>query len=103
MNNLTNMYLNDGLFANVCQDFAARHIKPLKDGMMKEHDWLIAEGEKTCIERLQHENIELAQDLCKCMAERDELQAAYDEFTRIAAELCRACGFSMIDASGEVI
>lgn len=33
----------------------------------------------------------------------DELREAYDEITRIADELCRACGFSMVDASGEVI
>ncbi len=35
--------------------------------------------------------------------DRDELQAAYDELTRIAAELCAACGFEMVDAAGEEV
>ena len=37
------------------------------------------------------------------IAENAELQAAYDELTAIAVQLCRACGFTMCDASGEVI
>ena len=35
--------------------------------------------------------------------ENAELRAAYDELTAIAAQLCRACGFQMVDASGEVV
>lgn len=35
--------------------------------------------------------------------ENAELQAAYDELAEIAAQLCRACGFSMVDAAGEVV
>ena len=31
------------------------------------------------------------------------LQRAYDELVRIAADLCGACGFQMVDASGEVV
>ena len=55
------------------------------------------------VDRLTRENVSLAHDLGECMAERDELRAAYDELTAIAAQLCRACGFSMVDASGEVV
>ena len=32
-----------------------------------------------------------------------ELQAAYDAITAKCAELCRLCGFEMVDAAGEVI
>ena len=55
------------------------------------------------VDRLQRENMQLASDLGECMAERDELRAAYDALVAIAADLCRACGFSMVDAGGEVV
>lgn len=64
--------------------------------------WFDAEHDADAA-RLQRENMQLARDLGECMAERDELQAAYDEMAAIAADLCRACGFSMVDASGEVV
>lgn len=32
-----------------------------------------------------------------------ELQAAYDALTAKCAELCRLCGFEMVDAAGEAI
>lgn len=35
--------------------------------------------------------------------ENRDLQRAYDEITGIAADLCRACGFSMVDAAGEAV
>ena len=44
-----------------------------------------------------------AVSLGAAMRDRDELQSAYDEMVRVAADLCRACGFSMVDASGEVV
>ena len=45
----------------------------------------------------------LAVALANVTVERDELQEAYDEVAGIAADLCRACGFSMVDAAGEVV
>ena len=58
----------------------------------------------TASERPQTEyELAIARKLGECMAERDELQAAYDEITGIAADLCRVCGFSMVDVNGEVV
>ena len=48
------------------------------------------------VDKLQRENAELAR-------RADELQAAYDDVAGIAADLCRAFGFEMVDASGEVV
>ena len=64
--------------------------------------WFDAEHDADA-RRLQRENMALARDLGECMAERDGLQAAYDGIVAIAADMCRACGFSMVDASGEVV
>lgn len=37
------------------------------------------------------------------LRENRALQAGYDEIVGIAADLCRACGFSMVDAGGEAV
>lgn len=41
--------------------------------------------------------------LAELVAENNALRVRVDELTAIAAQLCRACGFSMVDASGEVV
>lgn len=50
----------------------------------------------------EHEDYSQAR-LAKLVGQRDELQEAYDELVGKCAELCAACGFAMVDASGEVI
>ena len=41
--------------------------------------------------------------LCDDRIELSGLRKSYDEMVGIAADLCRACGFSMVDASGEAV
>ena len=48
------------------------------------------------VDKLQRENGELQRQV-------RELQGAYDQAAGIAADLCRAFGFKMVDASGEVV
>ena len=81
-------------------------------------EWLMAERDGGALPEggpdgardLRAEMSNLARDLGECMAERDqlrrrcdELQAAYDEASGLAADLCRAFGFSVVDASGDAV
>ena len=48
----------------------------------------------------------LAKAACKAedmQRENGELQRFHDRAVGIAADLCRACGFQMVDAAGEVV
>ena len=74
----------------------ARQLTGLQDALEKRNG-----GELKSRWERQVKALEVERDAYK--AERDILQAVYARFTDTAVELCKTMGFSMVDASGEVV
>lgn len=119
MNNLTKIYLDSAMLQSLVATCAIYgRLAEGVDGAHL-HEWLLDESEHAEMQNTALESTTAASDarIAELTEQRDAaldmyegllrenraLQAGYDEIVGIAADLCSACGFEMVDAGGEVI